>query len=540
MNQNQNIGQPKRTAAVKQKSPARNIVRVILPILMAMCLMFGMTGCDIHAGDKEETSSVRKRKPNSNDSDSEYSSGNSGVENTPEPSSTEAILKMLEENRGLANRKPTISARYHTIAIKNDGAVKRNGYNKYGQCDVYGWQDIVSVSAGNYHSLGLRSDGTVVAVGLNESKQCNVSDWRDIVAISAGVQHSVGLRSDGTVVATGMNYSGECDVSDWRDIIAVSAGNDYTIGLKSNGTVVTTRSFGGFSSWNDIVAIDAGQLHAVGIKSDGSVVTVVDSQYNYYGQGNILGWSDIIAVSTGTYFTVGLKADGTVVAAGDNQYGQCNVSGWKDIVAIAAGEEYTIGIKADGTAVATGNNEDGACNVSDWADIAMPGTRSVDLSSGSQGGSANSAPTPMADYSDIDKIFSTRVGDLVDSASDVNTSFMGYSIDYKGKYGTFYIDVMTDIYDSSHINDIPNAIQFPIKMLIPGKSSYTLDELESIFGWQLSVDYYTDGMDGPGYSVIVNGKYYIQFTNGSKTMYDNNEVTSPFTSCYINRFNNFN
>ena len=92
----------------------------------------------------------------------------------------------------------------------------------------------------------------------------------------------------------------------------------------------------------------------------------------------------------------------------------------------------------------------------------------------------------------------------------------------------------------SHLNEVPNAIKFPIKMLIPNKSSYTLDELKSIFGDNLTVDYYTDGMDGPGYSVTVRGKYYIQFTNGTHGMYDNSEITSPFTNCYINRFNSFN
>ena len=54
------------------------------------------------------------------------------------------------------------------------------GDNKYGQCDVSGWKDIVAISAGDYHTVGLKSDGTVVAVGRNEKGQCNVSDWTGI------------------------------------------------------------------------------------------------------------------------------------------------------------------------------------------------------------------------------------------------------------------------------------------------------------------------------------------------------------------------
>lgn len=69
------------------------------------------------------------------------------------------------------------------------------------------------------HTVGLRSDGTVVAVGSNRWAQCDVSDWTDIVAISAAYAHTVGLKADGTVVAVGYNGFGQCDVSDWENIL---------------------------------------------------------------------------------------------------------------------------------------------------------------------------------------------------------------------------------------------------------------------------------------------------------------------------------
>lgn len=74
------------------------------------------------------------------------------------------------------------------------------------------------ITAGRRHTVGLKSDGTVVAVGDNKYGQCNVSDWRDIVAIAAGCAHTVGLKSDGTVAAVGDNEYGQCDVSGWRGI----------------------------------------------------------------------------------------------------------------------------------------------------------------------------------------------------------------------------------------------------------------------------------------------------------------------------------
>ncbi|MDQ0888564.1 alpha-tubulin suppressor-like RCC1 family protein [Paenibacillus sp. V4I9] len=124
--------------------------------------------------------------------------------------------------------KDTIAAgRRHTVGLKSDGTVTAVGDNKYGQCDVSGWHDIVAVAAGNVHmamntgnahTIGLKSDSTVAAVGWNEYGQCNVSDWRDIVAIAAGCAHTVGLKSDGTVVAAGDNEYDQCDVSGWCGI----------------------------------------------------------------------------------------------------------------------------------------------------------------------------------------------------------------------------------------------------------------------------------------------------------------------------------
>lgn len=51
-------------------------------------------------------------------------------------------------------------------------------------------------SGGHRHTVGLTSDGTVMAVGNNRYGQCNVSGWRDIVATAAGCAHTRGLKSD--------------------------------------------------------------------------------------------------------------------------------------------------------------------------------------------------------------------------------------------------------------------------------------------------------------------------------------------------------
>ena len=273
---------------------------------------------------------------------------------------------------GIAVRNTISAGDDHTVGLKSDGTVVAVGSNKYHQCDVSQWTDIVAVSAGDCHTVGLKSDGTVVAADWNEDDRCDVSQWTDIVAVSAGGNHTVGLKSDGTVVAVGKNEYHQCDVSQWRDIVAVSAGVDHTVGLKSDGTVVAVGKKDGrdyVSQWRDIVAVSAGGNHTVGLKSDGTVVAVGS---NRYGQCDVSQWRDIVAVNAG-WHTVGLKSDGTVVAVGSNKYGQCDVSQWTDIVAVSAGGLHTVGLKSDGTVVAVGYNGDGRCDVGGWKNIRLPG-----------------------------------------------------------------------------------------------------------------------------------------------------------------------
>ena len=49
-----------------------------------------------------------------------------------------------------------------------------------------------TIATGYDHTVGLKADGTVVAVGDNKFGQCDVSDWTNIVAIVAGIYYTVG------------------------------------------------------------------------------------------------------------------------------------------------------------------------------------------------------------------------------------------------------------------------------------------------------------------------------------------------------------
>lgn len=272
----------------------------------------------------------------------------------------------------LKSRKQSIlvSGSYHTVGLKPDGTCVAVGDNRYGQCDVSRWSNIVAISCGYHHTVGLKSDGTVVAVGDSSDGQCRVSGWRNIVAIAAGYYHTVGLKADGTCVAAGRSSNG-VNVSNLRNIVDIKA-RYHTLALKADGTCIAcdgnnnnNNNYGqcNVSNWSNIIAIATGHNLSVGLKADG---TCVATGQNSDGQCNVSDWSDIVSITSEFYFTAGLKADGTCVAVGLNDSGQCNVSGWSNIVAIAVGANHTVGLKPDGTVVAVGDNRYGQCNVSDW------------------------------------------------------------------------------------------------------------------------------------------------------------------------------
>ena len=231
--------------------------------------------------------------------------------------------------------------------LKSDGTVVFAGLYPTDITGASNWTDIVQVSGNMTYEydahefiVGLRPDGTVIATGDNRWGQCDVESWDNIVAIATGSSLTVGLRTDGTVCAVGNNEAGQCDVSDWRDIIAIAAGSYHTVGLKRDGTVVATGNnrYMGYgeisntgpcdvSKWTDIIAIAAGGYNTIGLKEDGTVVAVGQG---LYGACDVADWKDIVAINADNT-TVGLKADGTVVSTGKDSADERDVSGWAGI-----------------------------------------------------------------------------------------------------------------------------------------------------------------------------------------------------------------
>lgn len=469
---------------------------------------------------------VNKKPEDDTNSNDSYSSGQS----TPgeKPLTTKSILQKYKENRGLANKNLTISAYDQTVAVKSDGTIITVGNYKSQRDSLAKWENVVSIDNGPLYTVGLKSDGTVITTDYYNAYE--VSKWSDIVAVSAGNSIISALKKDGTVVTVGNSINSSTDMLNWKDIVAIDSGNNLTVGLKSNGTVVASSGDGNrfnLSGWRDVVAISTSGLHVVGLKSDGTVVAAKPTNANDpSGICNVSAWKDIVAISAGGSHTVGLKANGTVVAVGGNQYGQCNVSDWKDIIAVVAGNYHTVGLKADGTVVATGNNDYGQCNVSDWKNIALP--RAVAPNSSSKPSSTRSQ---KYDLSMINTILNTKVGDLMVQSFNVEDSYFGYSMNYKG----YDIIVMADKYNGNIKDGYPTGLNFSPDLLIPGRSSYTLDELKEIFGDKMKVEYiYDEYYRTEGYHVTAELNHSIIFTNGTATVgYENENLTEPFNGCTI-------
>ena len=109
-----------------------------------------------------------------------------------------------EIERRIAATKQAAEGIYHRVEVMPDGRIAADGENRFGECNVFSWNNISAVSCGNWHTVGLRKDGSVVACGSNANGQCDVSDPGGIaVAISCGRYHTAILLNTGKVVVAG-------------------------------------------------------------------------------------------------------------------------------------------------------------------------------------------------------------------------------------------------------------------------------------------------------------------------------------------------
>ena len=128
------------------------------------------------------------------------------------------------------------------VCLTADGRPHMYGYRPELHREVEAWENIAKISAFN-HVVGLRTDGTVVAAGENKYGECDVEDWTDIIDIAVSEDFTLGLRSDGTVVAAGSNLYGACEVRRFADIVQIEAGRFFSVGRTAQGTLQFAGDF---------------------------------------------------------------------------------------------------------------------------------------------------------------------------------------------------------------------------------------------------------------------------------------------------------
>lgn len=170
----------------------------------------------------------------------------------------------------------------HTVGLNSTGNVLITGYGSVQQLNQMqsnkeNWNHIIAIAAGGGnnnnigkgHTVGLRNDGKVVAVGDNRFNQCEVDEWKDIIAIAAGDWFTMGLDKYGKVFITKPSeeivqeynlYTDVLNSENWPStgLVAISAGGGSAVGLYDNGRVVAA-GYGRYNQkinagkWKDIM-----------------------------------------------------------------------------------------------------------------------------------------------------------------------------------------------------------------------------------------------------------------------------------------------
>lgn len=212
-----------------------------------------------------------------------------------------------------------------------------------------GWTDWVTISAGTLHSCGIREDGTAWCWGAaSEGRlgnnttapdaqrpvqvQTNTGPggWNDWVTIKAGEFNTCGLRSNGTIWCWGRATTG-----------SLGDGQTATAMLRP----VQVKDDVGTGTWSDWVAVDvsggdtnSGSLpHACGVRANGTMWCWGAAEYGKLGNGTTAPnvslpvqvqdnvgpgfWTDWLGVSVSGRQSCGLRADGSMWCWGYNVNG---------------------------------------------------------------------------------------------------------------------------------------------------------------------------------------------------------------------------
>lgn len=197
--------------------------------------------------------------------------------------------------------------------------------------------------------IALKIDGTVLAAGDNRYDQCNVSGWKDIVKIAASEDTTVGLKGDGTVVSVGNNRFGQCKTESWKHVVDIAATNKGTFAITEEGELLSTRALKGekahvrkFFKYNSYNAYDD-----LNVQADDKKIKSVSSDRIYNKEFHYSVNSDNIKHFFGSYSYI--TYDGKVI----NQWHR-ECLNWCNCVDATS----YVGLKNDGTCVAVLNDDE--------------------------------------------------------------------------------------------------------------------------------------------------------------------------------------
>lgn len=186
------------------------------------------------------------------------------------------IFSFVQGDACAQTAEEMISAGFnHYVGVNKYGRVYACGDNSFGQCNTYGWNNVVKAAAGKYFSAALLSDGRVVTCG---DSNIDTSLWSGITDIAAGGGTGksrrdgflIGIKADGSLISSGIDI----DLSHISNAKQIAAGGAHVLALLSDGSVAAAGNAIACptSSWAGIEKIFAAGNLSVGLKSDGTLL----------------------------------------------------------------------------------------------------------------------------------------------------------------------------------------------------------------------------------------------------------------------------
>ena len=255
------------------------------------------------------------------------------------------VLSFIPVQAAVQTAEDMLSAGFnHYVGVNKYGRVYAAGDNSFGQCNTYGWNNVIKAAAGKYFSAALLSDGSVVTCG---DENINTSSWSGITDIAAGGGTGksdrdgfmVGLKSDGSLIASGSDI----DLSHIAGAKKIAAGGAHVLALLSDGTVAAAGNAVACttSSWSGVTGVFAAGNLSVGLKNDGTLLYAGEAvmcpgdDANDPSYWKPSEWTDIktLDIALDAHLrgvVVGVKNDGTVLTdAQDEAVGEDAAAAFK-------------------------------------------------------------------------------------------------------------------------------------------------------------------------------------------------------------------